>query len=309
VNETTPIFSIITPVYNGESFIRETIESVLAASKMYDSEYIIIDDGSTDRTLEVLNSFGNRIRIVSQENSGESSAVNIGIKLSLGQFLLVVSADDPLLTPAIFENVQFEFERDTEVVAIYPDWQIINSKNQILQIKKVPEFSIKDFLGKNLVLPGPGTIFRKDAAIKVSGRDLRWRFVGDYDFWLRLSDFGIFKHRAKTLAQWRTHGASTSVSQRGPEMANERIAVIERYLEKTSVEHTSKVKRMALGNAYALAARLIYFDQRVPGKKFLWKAFATRRGWPERLTFIQAIYIVAYPVSGVAFRIIKRAIH
>ena len=306
---TNPIFSIITPVHNGESFIRETVESVLAASVMYESEYIIIDDGSSDQTLEILNSFGDQIRVISQENSGESSAVNVGIEMALGQLLLVVSADDPLLTSAIFENAQSEFESNVGLVAIYPDWQIIDSRNQILEVKKIPEFTIKDFLGKNLVLPGPGTIFRKDAAMKISGRDLRWRFVGDYDFWLRLSDVGTFKHRAKTLAQWRTHGESTSVSQRGPEMASERIAVIEIYLEKTSVKHTRKIKRMALGNAYALAARLIYFDPRVPGKKFLWKAFAKRRYWPERLTFVQAIYIVAFPVSGIVFRFMRRAIH
>ena len=306
MSKSNPTFSIITAVYNGEDFIRDTVDSVLSSSVHQDCEYIVINDGSTDKTLEILQTYGNRIRVITQVNSGESAAVNLGIDLSLGKFLLVVSADDPLFSAEIFEGVIDEFNNNYALVAIYPDWQIIDSDSRVLEVKRLPDFTIKEFLGKNRVLPGPGTIFRRDAALKLLGRDAKWKFVGDYDFWLRLSDTGEIKHRPQILAQWRTHGGSTSVSRRSTAMAVERIGVIEEYLEKTKVNHPNKIKRMALGNAYSLAARLIFFDNKVPGKKLLWKAFLMRRWWPERLSVIQAGYIVLYPISRIGFRLIRR---
>ncbi len=306
MNKSNPTFSIITAVYNGEDFIQETVDSVLASSAHQDCEYIVINDGSTDRTLEILQEYGDRIRVITQVNSGESAAVNLGIDLSLGKFLLVVSADDPLFTSEIFEGIFDEFQNNDALVAIYPDWQIIDSKGRVLEVKRLPDFSIKDFLGKNIVLPGPGTIFRRDAALKILGRNSKWKFVGDYDFWLRLSDLGEIKHRPKILAQWRTHGGSTSVSRRSAAMAVERIGVIEEYLGKTKLNHPNKVKRMALGNAHSLAARLIFFDNLVPGKRFLWKAFCKRRWWPERLSVLQAGFIILYPISRIGFRMVRR---
>ena len=301
-----PIFTIITPVDNGAPYIRETIESVLASSSRHNCEYIVIDDGSSDNTLEILEYFNNQLQVVTQRNAGESAAVNLGIDLSKGKFLLIVSADDPLFTSEIFENVAELFESHDDLVAIYPDWRIIDSKNRILEVRKIPEFTYQDFLGRNLVLPGPGTIFKKEAAVQIGGRDTKWKFVGDYDFWLRLSDLGKIKHRNHVLAQWRTHTRSTSVSQRGKAMAKERIEVIEEYFQRTKIDHSKRIKRMALGNAYSLAARLIYFDKEVPGKKLLWKAVFKRCWWPERLTLLQFIFIVTYPLSRVAFIYVQK---
>jgi glycosyltransferase involved in cell wall biosynthesis len=306
VSRSNPTFSIITAVYNGENFIRETVDSVLSSSAHQDCEYIVINDGSTDKTLEILQTYGNHIRVITQVNSGESAAINVGIDLSLGKFLLVVSADDPLFSAEIFEGIVDEFKNNDALVAIYPDWQIIDSNSRVLEVKKLPDFSSKEFLGKNIVLPGPGTIFRRDAALKLLGRNEKLKFVGDYDFWLRLSDLGEIKHRPQTLAQWRSHGGSTSISRRSTAMAIERIEVIEEYLDKTNVKYPNKIKRMALGNAYSLAARLIFFDNLGPGKKFLWKAFCKRRWWPERLSVLQAGFIILYPISRIGFRMVRR---
>ncbi len=301
-----PTFSIITAVYNGENFIRDTVDSVLSSSAHQDCEYIVINDGSTDKTLEILQTYGNHIRVITQVNSGESAAINVGIDLSLGKFLLVVSADDPLFSAKIFDGIVDEFKNNDALVAIYPDWQVIDFDSRVLEVKKLPDFSIKEFLGKNIVLPGPGTIFRRDVALELLGRNEKWKFVGDYDFWLRLSDMGEIKHRPQTLAQWRSHVGSTSISRRSKAMAIERIEVIEEYLDKTKVKYPNKIKRMALGNAYSLAARLIFFDNLVPGKRFLWKAFCKRRWWPERLSVLQAGFIILYPISRIGFRMVRR---
>jgi hypothetical protein len=144
-------------------------------------------------------------------------------------------------------------------------------------------------------LPGPGVIFRKSAAIQLNGRNPKWTFVGDYDFWLRLSRLGEIRHRSEILAQWRHHPSSTSVSKRGLKMAQERIMVVEEFVRDNEIP--KNIQRMALGNAYYMAARISYFDRKIPAKYFLFLAFKERKAWVEEAKLHEIFYILFSPVS------------
>jgi len=86
--------SIILPVFNGEKFIKKAIESVLNQS-LNDFELIIINDGSTDSTADIINSFeDNRIRIINQNNEGPGNARNNGLKIASGDYIMFLDADD-----------------------------------------------------------------------------------------------------------------------------------------------------------------------------------------------------------------------
>ena len=87
--------TVITPVFNGEDYIRETIESVLSAINCEAIEYIVVNDGSSDSTLAILNEYSDRINILTHPNSGESASVNAGLQKAQGNLILIVSADDP----------------------------------------------------------------------------------------------------------------------------------------------------------------------------------------------------------------------
>ena len=76
-------FSIIVPVYNGQNHIRETVDSVIKHSLHQNKEILVINDGSTDKTLEILQRYKSEITIISQANGGEASAVNLGINASI----------------------------------------------------------------------------------------------------------------------------------------------------------------------------------------------------------------------------------
>jgi hypothetical protein len=153
-------------------------------------------------------------------------------------------------------------------------------------------------------LPGPGVIFRKSAALKLNGRNPKWTFVGDYDFWLRLSRLGELRHRPEVLAQWRHHANSTSVSKRGLKMAKERIEVVESFINTNTI--SDQLKQMALGNAYYMAARIGYFDSKIPAKKYLLKAFKFRRGWIEEAKLHEIVYILFLPASRILNPIINK---
>ena len=197
-----PIVTVVTAVYNGEDYIEETILSVLSAAKNIEFEYIVVNDGSTDKTLSILNKFQDQIKIIDKANSGESESVTIAFGEARGEFLIVVSADDPLLTEKLFEKSFEDFVDDPNLVAIYPDWNMIGPHGEVLKTILVPDYSDELLIGRCITLPGPGVIFRKSAALKIGGRRKKWTFVGDYDFWLRLSRIGELRHRPE-VTSWQ----------------------------------------------------------------------------------------------------------
>jgi glycosyltransferase involved in cell wall biosynthesis len=296
--------TVITAVYNGAEYIEETIESVLKYCSRIDFEYIVLNDGSTDKTLEILNKYEKVIRIINKGNSGESDSVSLGFKEATGDLLLVVSADDPLVSEKLFLNVFETFEKDANLMAIYPDWQMIDASGKVIKTIYVPSYSDELLIGRCVTLPGPGVIFRKSAALKLNGRNPKWTFVGDYDFWLRLSRLGELRHRPEVLAQWRHHANSTSVSKRGLKMAKERIEVVESFINTHTI--SDQLKQMALGNAYYMAARIGYFDSKIPAKKYLLKAFKFRRGWIEEAKLHEIVYILFLPASRILNPIINK---
>ena len=290
----TPLLSIITPVFNGEKFLEETINSVLNAKIDYAHEYIVIDDGSSDSTLEIIKRYGDRISSFTHSNIGEAGTVNRGLEYAKGSFILVLSADDPFLTGELVKKSVDLLILDEQIVAVYPDWIVIGEDGRLLKTNLLPEYSEKEMLGRSNCLPGPGVLFRKSAALEINGRNPKWKYVSDFDFWLRLSRKGKIVHLPGVLAQWRANENSTSISQRNHKMATERIAVIEDFLNENKVSR--KLEKMARGNAYYLAARLSFFDTTIPGFRLLLTSFKFRKKWPEEARLRVVIFILLAPI-------------
>jgi glycosyltransferase involved in cell wall biosynthesis len=289
--------SVVIPVYNGGGYIRETIDSVLINSEGFPVECIVIDDGSTDITPEIIDSYKDKVRKFRQVNAGESAAVNRGLAEALGEYIVIVSADDPILTPKLFCGVVDFFENHTSAVAWYPDWRVINDLGEVTKQITLKDFEFYDLFCKNQVLPGPGTWFRASAARAIGGRRSKWKYVGDYDFWLRLSMFGDLVHRRAVLAQWRSHSGSTSISHRGPEMAAERIGVIEEFIEEFRGRLLQEHSKVALASAHYFAARLGFFSPEVDSRRLFIRAVShsTRIITIKRIHEI--FFMVTFPAS------------
>jgi glycosyltransferase involved in cell wall biosynthesis len=288
-------FSIITPVYNGEKYIRETIESVLKNTKGVSFEYIVVNDGSTDSTAQVIEDYKENCRIILQNNSGESSAVNRGIEASSGRYLLVVSADDPLVSPQLFSRAKELLESGDDIVCVYPDWNRIDSNSKLIRQELTEEFSLETLLCDGICIPGPGAVFLAEIAKKIGGRKLEWKYVGDYDFWLRLSVYGKFQRIPLFLAQWREHPDSTSLKMRGKSMALERIKVIENFLESNPVD--SQKSRKALSTAYYQASLLSYFSKEVSGRRYMLISLYFSRFKSIKFTLPEVLFISGLPLT------------
>lgn len=287
--------TIITPVYNGEQYIGETLESILECTANIDAEILVIDDGSTDQTAQILNTFGSQIRVITQNNLGEANAVNRGIKEAESQYALVVSADDPLFSQELFKLGLEIFAENPSTVVVYPDWQMIDSLGVVLETRKCAEYSFEVLLGEFNCIPGPGAMFRTNVAREIDGRNPKYKYVSDYDFWLRMARHGKFTRIPRVLAQWRQHPDSTSVGQRGKAMALERIAVIESYIAE--YPQPRALSRQALSSAYYNAAILAFFTPELPGRTWMLKAMAIRRGWIKVASIRIVVYLLLLPVS------------
>jgi glycosyltransferase involved in cell wall biosynthesis/SAM-dependent methyltransferase len=188
-----PRISVVTPVFNGESHIRETIESVL--SQNYPKlQYIVIDGGSSDRTLQIVNEYKDRIsKIVSEPDNGMYDAVGKGFDLADGEVLCYLNADD-LFEPGGLLRAG-EFFRD------HPRAQVVYHEDSVwFDGWKFPNATQPPRIDRMMLLNGhimfqDGVFFRRRAYQMVGGINRQMRRAGDWDLWVRLS--GRFRmHRA-----------------------------------------------------------------------------------------------------------------
>ena len=294
------LLTIITPVFNGQDYIAETIESVLSLSNEFSFEYIVIDDGSTDATAEIIEKYSKKLRSFHQENRGEAAAVNLGLDTAIGDYCIIVNHDDPLFTSELLATSVKLMESDKNLVATYPDWILINALGDKIEVRETREYSVTELAAFSNCLPGPGACFRKTEALAVGGRNPNYKYVSDYDFWLRLSQFGDFKRIPKPLAQWRLHKNSTSIKNVSMAMVFERIEVIKDYISSTKT--TKRFSRIALSHAYYYAARLTLVSNGLPGRKLLLKSIWVRKRWPERANLLVTFTIFFAPVSIYLYR-------
>jgi glycosyltransferase involved in cell wall biosynthesis len=247
-----PLVSVITPAYNREALLDGVIRSVL--DQDYPNvEYIVLDDGSTDGTLNVIKRHEGKIRWETHENVGEARTVNKGLGMAKGEIVGVVNSDDPLLPGAISTLVTYLLAHPDVLVA-YPDWVVIDDDGETIQRIATYEYDYANMIRWHHCMPGPGTFFRRAVIEKLGGRDPNFRFVGDFDFWLRAGLLGSFARVPATLATFRYHPESYSTSQLGRAMADEHIRLADKLFAAPNLPpEVRKIKREAYSSAYYIA--------------------------------------------------------
>ena len=248
-----PLVSIITPAYNRTSYLEETIESVL--NQDYPSiEYIVLDDGSTDNTREVLAKYTGRIIWETHANMGEARTVNKGLAMSRGEIVAVVNSDDPLLPGAVSEAVTY-MEAHPDILVAYPDWNYIGPDSKITGHVRVPEYNYLRMLRQHYCAPGPGAFIRRQAFELAGMRDPDFKYVADFEYWLRVGLYGKFARIPRTLATFRVHPDSASVSHKGIAMANEHIRLVEQFYSRPDLPpEVQRVRAEAFSSAHLTAA-------------------------------------------------------
>ena len=184
-----PLISVIIPVYNGEKTIRETIESVLSQT-FTDFELIVINDGSQDATLQIVERIQDaRLKVFSYPNSGQATSRNRGIARACGEYISFIDADD-LWTPDKLE-AQLRALQDNPQAAVAYSWtKCIDELGQFSR-RGSHISATGDVYGKLLLIDfienGSNPLIRRQALIKVGSFDESLPAAEDWDMWLRLA--------------------------------------------------------------------------------------------------------------------------
>jgi glycosyltransferase involved in cell wall biosynthesis len=207
-----PLVSIVTPSFNQGRFIHRTIESVLSQSYP-NIEYLVIDGGSTDETLDILKSYGDRVRWISEPDSGQSAAINKGMRRARGVILGYLNSDDVLLPHAI-ETVVSYLQKHPVCDLVYGDAAYIDEDDRVIGSYPTASYSF-DRLMDDCCICQPAAYWRATLADAVGPFDEARQFAMDYDYWLRVDRSGfVLRHLPVTIAQSRLHAGAKTLSAR-----------------------------------------------------------------------------------------------
>jgi len=248
-----PLVTIITPTYNRAGYLAETIESILAQGYP-DLEYIVLDDGSTDETSTVVEKYRGRLTFLTHTNVGEARTVNKGWKLARGEYACVVNSDDPIL-PGLVREVVEAFQQDPRLLVVYPDWRMIDETSHVIKEVQVPEYDYLSMLRWHRCFVGPGAFIRRTSFLLEPERDPNYRYIGDFEYWLRLGLHGPFARIPKFLASHRVHAASAS-AERGEAHAAEHMRMMSEFYSRAGLPASVlRARKEAFSNAAYLAGR------------------------------------------------------
>jgi glycosyltransferase involved in cell wall biosynthesis len=198
--------SVVTPVYNGARFIRETIESIAKQSNQ-DYEHIVIDGLSTDGTMNIVSEY-KRIKYVSERDRGQSNAINKGFKLSEGDVLAWQNADD-IYFPDAFEIVLNFFKENPSIDIVYGYYQLIGIDGKWVCDVYPMSWSAWMFAHGRFCPPQPTTFWRRAVLEKLGDIDEELHFCMDVDFYSRAVNRGFKVGRIdKMLGKFRIHEQS-----------------------------------------------------------------------------------------------------
>jgi glycosyltransferase involved in cell wall biosynthesis len=211
-----PTLTVLLPVYNGEQYLHATLESVLSQSYS-DFEFLILDDGSTDGTAAILESYRQRdprVRVAHHENRGVGYTLNRGIAQARGRLIAQIGADD-LALPGRFER-QVEFlERHPDHVLVGGHLRIIDARGRPLGVRKYPARDAQLRARMLLYNPigAPSVMYRRADALAAGGFTPRFRTCEDYDFVLRIAQRGKIANLPEPLTAYRLHPGATKSTQ------------------------------------------------------------------------------------------------
>jgi glycosyltransferase involved in cell wall biosynthesis len=273
-----PTISVIIPTYNRAGMLKEALESALAQNRLPD-EIVVVDDGSTDNTAQVVAGFGAKIRYIQQKNAGPSAARNHGIAIATGEFVAFLDSDD--LWP------KDRLQRQLAALEKHPDLDFIfgleekfdNAKHferyairdrEVLQALSAADCIVSDPLALLLrenFIPTSSVLFRRHCLDRVGMIDESLHQAEDYDFWFRFALQGcVFGFCNAALCYRRQHDGNL-VNQ----FVNRTVSTLEvlkRY-QNHSASHKDQLTQRLSALHYDLGSHLFYIRDFQRARQFL----------------------------------------
>jgi glycosyltransferase involved in cell wall biosynthesis len=252
-----PRISIVTPSYNQGQFIEETIRSVLL--QCYPNlEYIIIDGGSTDASVEIIKKYEPWLAYwISEPDHGQSHAINKGISKATGDYFAWINSDD-IYKPGTLSKVAIAAKNYPSGIVLYSDCEIIDEKSHPIFLQKGEPFNPEELLlvnGDHHAIAQPTSFFLTSAVKQINGVDESLHMIMDIDIFLRLSSHfgaGEFHYFSEVWACFRRQSLQKTFEAR-PKYQMERLNVIKKIYQQTNnigLLNDRVIRRKAFAWAY-----------------------------------------------------------
>jgi glycosyltransferase involved in cell wall biosynthesis len=206
-----PLVSIVTPSLNMGGFVEQAIRSVLEQDYA-PIEYIVMDGGSCDGTLAVLERYNAHLRFQSEPDGGAAAAIRRGFECSSGEILAYLNADDLYLPGAVSAAIR-AFEENPEAAVVYAEASWIDRDGNPIGRYPTRDFDV-GALARECYLCQPAVFFRRSAYESVGGIDPQLQYTFDYDLWLKLARDHSFVYLKQPFARSRMYPENKTLGAR-----------------------------------------------------------------------------------------------
>ncbi len=260
----TPRITVLMSVYNGEEYLAEAIESILRQT-FRDFEFLIIDDGSTDGTKEIIESIqDSRIRLISRANKGFTASLNEGIEKARGEYIARQDADD-LSLPQRLEREVVYLDAHPEVGMVGTNYTIMDDADRPVVTTRLfthpDDLAIAELLSNQF---GHGSVMmRKSVVNNVGLYDSRGgEVVSDYDLFCRISRVAKLANLKEPLYKWRSHPAGMGLSDHALQI-KQSFAIRDREFKEQIFGNLKRYKVFRSIHPFSFyPGPLLYFDHK-----------------------------------------------
>jgi glycosyltransferase involved in cell wall biosynthesis len=268
----TPWVSIITPSYNQAAYLEQTLHSVFQLLFPI-MEYLVVDGGSTDGSLEIIRKYeGELTWWISEKDSGQAEAINKGFHRATGDIIGWLNSDDTYLEGISREVIEV-FQSDPEVVLVYGDVRAINETGEVINHIRYGDWNLEDLMAFNII-GQPAVFFRREALQKAGFLDPHYHLLLDHHLWLRIAQQGKMHHISRELACARFHPEAKNIANASS--FGEEAYHILNWMEKDPglSDKFTRNRRKCVAGAHRINARyLLDGGQPAESLKAYWKSF------------------------------------
>lgn len=301
-----PLVSVVIPVYNGEKYIEECLQSVYRQSYR-PIEVIVIDDGSADNSVNLISQFPDEKKLISQRNTDVSQARNVGIQNAEGQFIAFIDQDDIWEKEKLEKQVRaFREKPGTDLV--FTDSLKFNDKGERRHPRDKHEIASRlndqnlfsTLVMKNVLMPS-AVMVKKESIEKAGLFESTFKTCGDYEMWLRMAAMGMkFLYLPEPLALYRQHAENTYKNSQI--MHKDRLKALDSiFANQALTPELRRLEPFAYAAAYAESAHAFFGNRNY--RKFMENAQkAVHNSWQV----VNLKFIRRYLLSWVYANILNR---